>query len=492
MVVRRANLPVARTAAPTRESVRWQVDSDIVNTANIAVPKGWYTLVSTGERVRAVPSPVSVVSASPTGVSVSASSPGQVAVTIDMAYRPPTDHVPKGWTLEASGTFDAVAPLRVETPDGVVHEEFVDLAQIILPSKVTYRMFRRFREDTGLEQHLFELTPAMMLDEQGRPRRIVAPEETPTDTDDAVRWEVACPTSTPGRSVAIIGREATRADALRVIIDTGLDLLHRETAEAGPLSPIFVALGSEFAWVRGFGDPAASKADLTQFVLDAIEGERHAAVERAAATATRAARPPVRYSTPSSDVRQQWDRIAAWFRKTIPNFIITGADDERIAEVAQQTGVEWPSELVELFRCVDGLPREPWMALFPQHELFGLDAMLDERALMTDIWQSGDAQNDPTRVVEGTAGKAAWTFLDEFIPIAGLDGNFLFVDTRPGELYGCVTIFDKVDSDGGGPQWISISALLANLAESLETGAPFAGGWRHEIVEGRLQWEYRS
>ena len=158
--MRRANRPVARTAAPTRESVRWQVDSDIVNTANIAVPEGWYTLVSTGERVRAVPSPVSVVSvvsASPTGVSVSASSPGQVAVTIDMAYRPPTDHVPKGWTLEASGTFDAVAPLRVETPDGVVHAEFVDLAQIILPSKVTYRMFRRFREDTGLEQHLFEL-----------------------------------------------------------------------------------------------------------------------------------------------------------------------------------------------------------------------------------------------------------------------------------------------------------------------------------------------
>ncbi|OLT36260.1 hypothetical protein BJF84_11715 [Rhodococcus sp. CUA-806] len=78
------------------------------------------------------------------------------------------------------------------------------------------------------------------------------------------------------------------------------------------------------------------------------------------------------------------------------------------------------------------------------------------------------------------------------MPIAGLDGNFLFVDTRPGELYGCVTIFDKVDSDGVGPQWISISALLADLAESLETGAPFAGGWRHEIVEGHLQWEYRS
>lgn len=89
------------------------------------------------------------------------------------------------------------------------------------------------------------------------------------------------------------------------------------------------------------------------------------------------------------------------------------------------------------------------------------------------------------------AGEAAWTFLDEFIPIAGMDGYFLFVDTRPGELYGCVTTFDKVDSDDAGPQWLPISALLDDLATSLETGTPFDGRWRHEIVEGHLQWDYR-
>lgn len=88
-----------------------------------------------------------------------------------------------------------------------------------------------------------------------------------------------------------------------------------------------------------------------------------------------------------------------------------------------------------------------------------------------------------------TAGEAAWTFLDEFIPIAGMDGYFLFVDTRPGELSGCVTVFDKVDSDDAGPQWHSISALLDDLATSLETGTPFDGGWRHAVVEGRLQWD---
>lgn len=460
-----------------------------MNTANIAVPDGWYTLVSTGHEAHGVPSPTAVVAASTVGVNVSAARPGQVSVTIEVAYRPPTDHVPKGWTLAASGTFIAATLLRVETPDGIVHDEFPDFAQIILPSEITYRMFRRFRDDTGLEQHLFELTPAMMLDPNGRPALIEVPEHVVPDRDDIVRWEVACPTSTPGASVMINGRGADRAEALRAVVDAGLNLLHSESPDAGPLSPVFVALGGEFAWVRGFGDSALSKSDLAQVVVDGIEGERRSAVERAAAFSTRESRPPVKYSTQLSSVTQQWNRIAAWFENNVPNYVVTGADETRIAAAQRRTGVEWPGELIELFRCVDGLPREPWIALLPKYELFGLDAMLDERKLMTDIWQTADAENDPDRVISNTAGEAAWTFLDEFIPIAGMDGYFLFVDTRPGELNGCVTVFDKVDSDDAGPQWFSISALLDDLATSLETGEPFDGGWRHAIVNGRLQWD---
>jgi hypothetical protein len=241
-----------------------------VNTANIHVPDGWYSLVSTGHHVHAVPDPESVVAASEIGVNVCAARPGQVAVTIDLAYRPPTDHVPRGWTLAASGTFIAATLLRIETPDGVVHDEFGGLAQIILPSEITYRMFRRFRDDTGLEQHLFELTPAMMLDPQGRPARIDVPEHGELNPDDNTGWQVACPTSTPGSSVLDSGREANRAEALRALVDAGLSLTQRETPDAGPLSPIFVCLGAEFAWVKGFGDPALSKSDLAQVVLDGV------------------------------------------------------------------------------------------------------------------------------------------------------------------------------------------------------------------------------
>ncbi|WP_141217150.1 SMI1/KNR4 family protein [Rhodococcus sp. 14-2470-1b] len=457
----------------------------------VDVPDGWYSLVSTGHRVDAVPDPASVVAASDTGVNVSAARPGQVAVSIDLAYRPPTDHVPNGWTLESSGTFIAAALLRVETPDGVVHDEFADLAQIILPSEITYRMFRRFREDTGLEQHLFELTPAMMLD-QGRPARIDVSAHASPNPDAETRWQVACPTSTPGASVLTSGCETNRADALHALVDAGLTLLQRETPDAGPSAPIFVSLGAEFAWVKGFGDRALSDADLAQVVLDGIQGERNRAVERVAAAAISASRPAVRNATEPSSVVRQWKRITAWFEKNVPSYIIEGAGESRIADAQKRTGVEWPSELVELFRCVDGLPREPWMALLPNYELFGLDAMLDQREMMTDIWQTGDAENDPDRVISKIAGEYAWTFLDEFIPIAGLDGYFLFVDTRPGEMNGCITVFDKVNSDESGPQWLSVSALLDDLATSLETGAPFDGGWRHDMSDGHLQWEFSA
>lgn len=82
-----------------------------MNSANIAVPDCWYSFVSTGYQVHAAPSPTSVVAASDFRVNVSAARPGHVAVTIEVAYRPPTDHVPNGWTLEATGMFVAAALL---------------------------------------------------------------------------------------------------------------------------------------------------------------------------------------------------------------------------------------------------------------------------------------------------------------------------------------------------------------------------------------------
>lgn len=49
------------------------------------------------------------------------------------------------------------------------------------------------------------------------------------------------------------------------------------------------------------------------------------------------------------------------------------------------------------------------------------------------------------RAAAGNNGRhGGFTYMPEFIPFAGLDGYLLFVDTGPGDLYGCVTEFDKV------------------------------------------------
>ncbi|MDJ0362433.1 hypothetical protein [Rhodococcus sp. H29-C3] len=80
--------------------------------------------------------------------------------------------------------------------------------------------------------------------------------------------------------------------------------------------------------------------------------------------------------------------------------------------------------------------------------------------------------------------------LSEFVPFAGIDGNLLFVDTRPGPSHGCVTDFDEAGADDGGPQWVSISAMLTDLADALESGHPFAGAWTPSVVDGQLKWLY--
>ncbi|MFC8933840.1 hypothetical protein ACFT1A_17345 [Rhodococcus sp. NPDC057135] len=60
----------------------------------------------------------------------------------------------------------------------------------------------------------------------------------------------------------------------------------------------------------------------------------------------------------------------------------------------------------------------------------------------------------------------------------------MFVDTGPGDLYGCVTEFDNFAADDAGPRWVSLSAMLADLADSLETGSTFDEYWKPKVVDG--------
>lgn len=103
-----------------------------------------------------------------------------------------------------------------------------------------------------------------------------------------------------------------------------------------------------------------------------------------------------------------------------------------------------------------------------------------------DGWGEFDEEMLSALTERDTAGGEAGTFRPEFIPFAGRDGYLLVVDTRLGPMHGCVTEFDKVDADATGPRWVSVSALLTDLADSLETGSEFFGGWGPHVIGGQL------
>ncbi|MFD4460616.1 SMI1/KNR4 family protein [Nocardia sp. NPDC058480] len=195
-----------------------------------------------------------------------------------------------------------------------------------------------------------------------------------------------------------------------------------------------------------------------------------------------------KYSTPVGSVAEQFGEIEKWLRGNLATVSISGATSGQIEEAAAATGRAWPAELVELYTRINGFPVDQWVQLLPGNELFDLDRVLREWQLELDIWgpmaEEMGFEVDP----DAQAGDPAGTYLPEFIPFAGADGYLLFVDTRPGELHGCVTTFDKCAADDAGPSWVSISAMLTDLATSLRTGSEFDGYSAPTVVDGQLDW----
>ncbi|WP_024794347.1 SMI1/KNR4 family protein [Tomitella biformata] len=247
-----------------------------------------------------------------------------------------------------------------------------------------------------------------------------------------------------------------------------------------------MSINQDMAWVSGFFDPELSDPELRERIEVAI------AEQRAADELARDAPPaePVLSATPPGSVAVQWSRIAEWMGENLPAVPIVGADPDRIARAEAATGVKWPAELIELFEDVNGLPLDSSAPILPGHGFFDLDRMLGERQMMLDVASRLDDGWLREEAVGSQAGDTAGMILPEFIPIAGLDNYYLFVDTRPGELSGCVTEFADEGADGSGPRWLSISAMLADLANSLETGEVFAWGMKPMIVDGMLEWRY--
>ncbi|WP_175647964.1 SMI1/KNR4 family protein [Nocardia donostiensis] len=279
-----------------------------------------------------------------------------------------------------------------------------------------------------------------------------------------------------------------RSSAVAEVIEAGRQF----AAQYHPaVTPFFVRLGTETAWVTGFGDTAVTDAQLSERIAEAVadENERLQASAAAAAPSSGGA---TRSPTPAGSVTEQWARIARWLRANHSPTTIIGATPTQIAQAAESTGITWPPELIEFYEQINGFPRDEWVHLLPSHELFDLERLVCERQMELDIYDETNALHEYVPPEGTTAGTPVYTFLPEFIPFAGLDGYLLFIDTRPGDLHGCVTEFEKVDADAAGPRWISLSAMLTDLAHSLETGASFDGDRRPSVKEGKLDWQYEG
>ncbi|WP_430335960.1 hypothetical protein [Rhodococcus sp. ACT016] len=195
------------------------------------------------------------------------------------------------------------------------------------------------------------------------------------------------------------------------------------------------------------------------------------------------------HSTPAGSVTEQWGRIARWVSDNLNGVTFDGADSGAINAAMEATGIEWPSELVELLGLINGFPADRHVSLLPQHAMFDVQRVVDERAMELDVWS--EFSEEFGGLEPGTeAGGVVGTYHPAFVPFAGLDGYLFVVDTRPGPLHGCVTEFEKVDADGEGPRWVSMSAMLPDLADSLETGCVFDQSSTPAVVDGHLEWQY--
>ncbi|MFD4468681.1 SMI1/KNR4 family protein [Rhodococcus sp. NPDC058505] len=256
---------------------------------------------------------------------------------------------------------------------------------------------------------------------------------------------------------------------------------------------------TELGRVLGATDPDLPVEELvarTEAAIAAYAREQDEMMRRTEESAALLGDAPTLSPTPPGSVRAQWDRVSSWLDRNLPAATPAGltATPEAVAAAVTRTGVAWPDELIDF---VTAARQDHPHRLFPSHAVLSLDQMLDDHAMMVDIWSEIDADEDGSepgdgQVVSEQAGTPAFTFIREYVPFAGLDGYYLVVDTRPGPMHGCVLEFSRDGADEVGPRWKSVSAMLTDLADSLESGGVFDRLWYPRITDGDLVWELRD
>ncbi|MCL2536026.1 MAG: SMI1/KNR4 family protein, partial [Nocardiaceae bacterium] len=202
-----------------------------------------------------------------------------------------------------------------------------------------------------------------------------------------------------------------------------------------------------------------------------------------------------RNATATSDVRRQWRRVlsacAARGGSECSDVFVPGASAREIDVAEARTGVRWPQELKDFYAVQNGFVEGSWWQLFPEHDLLTLSELVRlHRDAPTDYELPDTPESAPSEADrDRDAGTSVGTHLPDFVAFAYRDGRELFCDTRTGDLSGCITEYAREDGDSRGPIWASISAMLSDLADAIETGAPLDGWWIAHVSADGPDWK---
>ncbi|WP_458683638.1 SMI1/KNR4 family protein [Prescottella equi] len=191
-------------------------------------------------------------------------------------------------------------------------------------------------------------------------------------------------------------------------------------------------------------------------------------------------------------VSSNWARIIRWCEQhapVTPTRLLPSAAPGAVRDAEAATGQEWPEQLHEWCTLHDGgFPEIPIAVVLPSNEPIAAARAAALQSELTRLWQDWtDELGGTDALMAEPAGSETETYLPAFIPIADTGaGDYLAVDTRSGDLRGCVVEF--FNEGGATRRWDSIEAMLDCTATALEEGTNCAG-WVPVIEDGLLRWD---
>ena len=197
------------------------------------------------------------------------------------------------------------------------------------------------------------------------------------------------------------------------------------------------------------------------------------------------------------DVDQSWAVITAWLGEHCPQSLSSfqgPATEEEIRAVEATVGRPIPADQRAWWRLSNGTGRmsNHLVSVIPlvyspastgfvlaRHEgLVGLNRHNPDAAPVPQ-WNAEPAGSP-------FVGIGVW--LPPWVPIAHSGGgDYLFVDLRPGPLYGCVGERHKVQDGFDGPIWPSVTAMLSDVAHGMAHGSEVCGQ-QATADDGYLHW----